>query len=72
MSTGSITRDIVITDRKQARQLIRALEKAERCAKKESRKKKKLKVVSTEQAMADAVPFPWDDDVLSGKKKVVI
>lgn len=72
MSTGSITRDIVITDRKQARQLIRALEKAKRCAEKESRKKKKLKVVSTEQAMADAVPFPWDDDVLNGKKKVVV
>ena len=62
MSTGSITRDIVITDRKHA----------ERCAKKESRKKKRLKVVSAEQAMADAVPFPWDDEVLSGKKKVVI
>ncbi len=30
MSTGSITRDIIITDRKQARQLIRALEKSER------------------------------------------
>ena len=72
MSTGSITRDIVITDRKQARQLIRALEKAKRCAEKESRKKKKLKVVSTEQAMADAVPFPRDDDVLNGKKKVVV
>lgn len=72
MSTGSITRDIVITDRKQARQLVRALEKAKRCAEKESRNKKKLKVVSTEQAMADAVPFPWNDDVLSGKKKVVV
>lgn len=43
MSTGSITRDIVITSKKQARQLIRALEKAKRCAEKESRKKKSLK-----------------------------
>lgn len=35
-------------------------------------KKKKSIIVSSEIALADVEPIQWSDDVLSGKKKVLI
>ena len=30
------------------------------------------KKISTEEALADVTPIPWSEEVLSGKKKVII
>lgn len=30
------------------------------------------KIVTTEEALRDVVPFKWADDVLQGKKKVIV
>ena len=33
---------------------------------------KKHSFISSSEALADITPFEWSDDVLSGKKKVII
>ncbi len=62
MPTSSILHDIVIDNKKDAKNLIRVLEKARNSA----------KIVSSNEALADVVPYEWDDDVLNGKKKVTV
>ena len=62
MPKSSILHDIVIDNKKDAKNLIRVLEKA----------RKSSKFVSSKEALADVVPMDWSDDVLSGKKKVVV
>jgi hypothetical protein len=39
---------------------------------KELLKNKKTKIVSSEEALKDIIPVDWSEDVLSGKKKVII
>lgn len=36
------------------------------------RSNKKHKIISSEEALKDVVPINWSNDVLSGKKKVII
>ena len=62
MPTSSILHDIVIDNKKDAKNLIRVLEKARNSA----------KIVSSKEALADVVPYEWDDDVLNGKKKATV
>ena len=62
MPTSSILHDIVIDNKKDAKNLIRVLEKA----------RKSSKFVSAKEDLADVVPMDWSDDVLSGKKRVVV
>lgn len=35
-------------------------------------KNKKTTIVSSEEALKDVTPIDWSDDVLSGKKKIII
>ena len=62
MPTSSILHDIVIDNKKDAKNLIRALEKTQ----------KSYKIVSSKEALADVTPMKQDDDVLIGKKKITV
>lgn len=33
---------------------------------------KKFEVISSEKALKDVIPIDWSEDVLSGKKKVIL
>ena len=33
---------------------------------------KKLKIVSTKEALSDVTPISWGEEVLSGKKKIIV
>ena len=33
---------------------------------------KKVKIVSTAEAIKDVVPFNWDNDVLRGNKRIIV
>ena len=39
---------------------------------KELIRKKKSKIVTSEEALKDIIPFDWSEEVLSGDKKVII